>query len=121
MSIKLNKLKSSQIIATVGFVLLFTLIGVHYISSGHAASPAVGIDAASGVLANGATLQSDPTLPNGKYVLFGGVITAGGPPGEMGSPGRINELIAGGLPQATASFFFNNPNTYFNLGANGAS
>jgi len=47
-------------------------IGVYFLTFSHAATPYTSINANTGTLAGGATVQADSNASNGKYVLFGG-------------------------------------------------
>lgn len=52
------------------FALLFVILGVRLLLSGHAAGPFASVNSDSGSLANGATVQSSPSVSDGKYVVL---------------------------------------------------
>src|SRR5579884_3538786 len=60
------------------FIAIFVVIGIYLLIGSHAASPYVSLNADQGSLSNGATLQSDSSASDGKYVQLGTVSSGGG-------------------------------------------
>ncbi len=63
--------QNSKNILLITIVLIFSLLGVHYLISSHASSPNVSINADIGVLSDVATVISDNNASNGHAVKFG--------------------------------------------------
>jgi hypothetical protein len=78
--IKVSKLNNSynlkKLIAVL-IVIIIAVIGTYLITSSHASTPYVSINADEGSLANGATVGNDNLASDGKYVKFGSTSTTG--------------------------------------------
>lgn len=73
---KLSENRLRNITGTL-FVLLFAFVGIHLLSSSHAASPYASLNADQGSLTNPATVQTDGSASDGKSVQFGTLATGG--------------------------------------------
>ncbi|HSX47562.1 MAG TPA: hypothetical protein VLF63_02195 [Patescibacteria group bacterium] len=69
-----SRSKFTKIITLILVILVVAIIGSILFLGSHAASPYVSLNAASGSLANGPTVQSDNNVSGGKYVKFGSTI-----------------------------------------------
>jgi hypothetical protein len=73
-----KKLSKEKLIKTklraILFVFIFVSIGSYLILGSHAATPYASINADSGSLSGGATVQTDATASDGKSVVFGSAV-----------------------------------------------
>ncbi len=77
----------------VGFVTVFAVIGTFLLYSSHAATPYVSLNASSGTLGGGATLQTDSSASSGQYVKFGSA-SGGGNKMVVGLNAGGNDTVA---------------------------
>jgi hypothetical protein len=71
-----NILRKPKYISVFVIILIITIIGVHILTSSHAATPYVNTEAeATTLLAGGANIVNDPTASGGKAVKFGAATT----------------------------------------------
>jgi hypothetical protein len=107
----LTKLKNKrdlyrlQRIIPIIIVVAIAVLGVHLLSLTHAATPSVAVEAESGTLSGGATINTDATASGGESVLFNGSSSSTPPiTGSSCSSYTSSSTSAGcGFPSATTA------------------